>query len=122
MKERYTLLSEYNLVALRKYYKLYKPTDYLFENPTTGKPLTTRTIQSVFKSSKDDLGLPHDATLHSLRHSFATHLIKSGVDISTVQKLLGHVDIRTTSIYLHISTPDAISIKSPLDSLEVFRG
>lgn len=122
MKERYTLLSEYNLSALRQYYKLYRPTEFLFENPNTRKPLTTRTIQSVFKTAKDTLGFPHDATIHSLRHSFATHLIKSGVDISTVQKLLGHADIRTTSIYLHISTPDAISITSPLDSLEVFRG
>lgn len=120
MKERYTLLSNYNLKALRKYYKLYKPKDFLFENSTTHSKLTTRSIQLVFKRAKKELAFPHDATMHSLRHSFATHLIKSGVDIATIQKLLGHADIRTTSIYLHISTPDVIKITSPLDAHEVF--
>jgi len=122
LKERYTLLSEYNLNALRKYYKIYKPSEYLFANPSTGRPLTTRTIQQVFKDSKDSLRFPPDATIHSLRHSFATHLIRSGVDIATIQKLLGHADITTTAVYLHISTPDSLSVKSPLDTFEVFHG
>jgi len=120
LKERYTLLSEYNLKALRQYHKIYRPSEYLFANPSTGLPLTTRTIQQVFKDAKDFLRFPPDATIHSLRHSFATHLIRSGTDIATIQKLLGHADITTTAIYLHISTPDSLSVRSPLDTFEVF--
>ena len=120
LKERYTLLSEYNLKALRQYHKIYRPSEYLFANPSTGLPLTTRTIQQVFKDAKDSLRFPPDATIHSLRHSFATHLIRSGTDIATIQKLLGHADITTTAVYLHISTPDSLSVRSPLDTFEVF--
>jgi integrase/recombinase XerD len=119
-KERYTLLSKTNLIALRKYYTIFKPTDYLFFNPNTLKPLSTRTIQTTYSTYRDSLNLPKDSTLHSLRHSFATHLILSGVNIVVIQKLLGHSDIGTTSKYLHLTNAEATNVISPLDNMEVF--
>ena len=119
-KERYTILSKKNLIALRKYYVIFKPTEYLFFNPNTLKSLSPRTIQTTFSTYRNSLKLPKDSTLHSLRHSFATHLILSGVSIVVIQKLLGHGDIGTTSKYLHITNADATNVVSPLDSMEVF--
>lgn len=119
-KERYTILSMTNLIALRKYFSIFKPTDYLFFNPNTLKPLSPRTIQTTYSTYKKALNLPKDSTLHSLRHSFATHLILSGVSIVKIQKLLGHGDIGTTSKYLHLTNADATNIVSPLDNMEVF--
>ena len=121
-KERYTILSTKNLNALRTYYKLFKPLDYLFANPHTNKPLSTRTIQKVFSDQRSILNFPKDATIHSLRHSFATHLLLSGTSIAAIQKLLGHAHIGTTSIYLHLTNADLSTISSPLDTLEVFNG
>lgn len=120
LKERYTLLSSNTLQALRMYYKFYKPTDYLFANPYSGERLTNRTIQQAFSDHKRMHGFPEDATFHSLRHSFATHLLRSGTDIVMIQKLMGHGSIRTTSIYLHLTVQDVMQVISPMDSLEVF--
>lgn len=120
MKERYTVLSKSALLMLRAYYRIYKPSDYLFSNPYTGQPLCNRTIQQVFLKQKKLLGFPKDATLHSLRHSFATHLLLKGTDVVSIQKLMGHSNIRTTSIYLHLTTSDVIQVVSPFDSMEVF--
>jgi site-specific recombinase XerD len=119
-KERYTILSNQNLKALRTYYRLYTPTDYLFFNPHTLKPLCARTIQVVFSTSRDFLGFPNDATLHSLRHSFATHLLTSGTSIIAIKELLGHAHIETTAIYLHLTSADLSKVTSPLDILEGF--
>ena len=119
-KERYTILSKQNLEALRAYYKLYTPTGYLFYNPTTLKPLSARTIQIVFSTSRDSLGLPENATIHSLRHSFATHLLTSGTNIIAIKELLGHAHIDTTAIYLHLTSVDLAKVVSPLDNLEGF--
>ena len=107
-------------MALRKYYTIFKPTDYLFFNPNTLKPLSPRTIQTTFSTYKNILNFPKDATLHSLRHSFATHLILSGVNIVVIQKLLGHSRLSTTSRYLHLTNADATNVISPLDSMDIF--
>ena len=119
-KERYTVLSSNALRILRAYYRIYKPTNYLFPNPCSGEPLCSRTIQQTFSDKKKLLGFPNDATLHSLRHSFATHLLLSGTDIVAIQKLMGHSNIRTTSIYLHLTAQDVMKVVSPFDSMEVF--
>lgn len=119
-KERYTLLSKTNLIALRKYYVIFKPSEYLFFNPNTLKPLSPRTIQTTYSTYRDSLNLPSDSTLHSLRHSFSTHLILSGVSIVVIQKLLGHGDIGTTSKYLHLTNAEATNVLSPLDNMEVY--
>lgn len=119
-KERYTLLSRFNLISLRHYYKLYQPYEFLFENPNTKKPITPRPIQQTFRRSKIELNFPADARIHSLRHSFATHLLKSGVDIFTVQKLLGHASLKTTFRYIHILNVNPLEINSPLDTSDTF--
>ena len=88
--------------------------DYLFESERGGK-LTTRTAQKVFEKALKRTGIEKDATFHSLRHSFATHLLESGVDVRYVQELLGHKNIRTTQIYTRVTNPALKNIKSPLD-------
>jgi site-specific recombinase XerD len=116
-KDRYTILSKSNLEVLRKYWKRYQPKLYLFPGKTAGSPVSVRTIQKVFEAAKDKAGIKKKASVHTLRHSFATHLLDAGTDICYIQKLLGHTDINTTTIYLHLRRMDLLNIKSPLDSL-----
>ena len=87
---------------------------YLFESERGGK-LTERTAQKVFEKALFNAKIQKDATFHSLRHSFATHLLENGVDVRYVQELLGHANIRTTQIYTHVTNPTLRNIKSPLD-------
>ena len=101
-KDRYTILSNANLKYLRTYYKAYRPKTWLFNGCTKNKPIGTRTIQQVFYNAKVKAGIRKNVSVHSLRHSFATHLIESGTDIHHVQKFLGHSCITTTTIYLHL--------------------
>jgi site-specific recombinase XerD len=86
--------------------------DYLFESERGGR-LTERSVQAVFERALQKSGIKKDATFHSLRHSFATHLLENGVDIRYVQELLGHANIRTTQIYTHVTNPAIKNIKSP---------
>lgn len=87
--------------------------DYLFESERGGK-LTERTAQKVFENALREAGIKKDATFHSLRHSFATHLLENGVDVRYVQELLGHQNVRTTQIYTQVTNPKLKNIKSPL--------
>jgi len=89
------------------------PNDYLFESERGGK-LTTRTAGAVFNRAKMKAGITKDATFHSLRHSFATHLLENGTDIRYVQSLLGHSNIRTTQLYTHVTHNAIRKIQSPL--------
>ena len=114
-KDRFTLLGEENLHILRHYWKLYKPKELLFPGLIAGKPLAARNIQKVFKTAKEQAGIAKPVSIHSLRHSFATHLLENNTDLRTIQVLLGHTNIKTTCIYLHLSTKRISSIKSPLD-------
>ena len=119
-KERYTLLSNKNLDLLRVYwkkfgYKNYSSEDYLFISRQTKKPLTNRAIEAAMDKALKKSGITKKATVHTLRHSFATHLLNDGVDIVTIQALLGHSNIKTTSIYLHVRDYQTLKIVSPLD-------
>ncbi|MFH2022135.1 MAG: tyrosine-type recombinase/integrase, partial [Patescibacteria group bacterium] len=87
--------------------------DFVFASERGGK-LTTRTAQKIFKNALVKSGVKKDATFHSLRHSFATHLLENGVDIRYVQELLGHQNIRTTQRYTHVTNPKLKNIQSPL--------
>ena len=113
-KDRYTILSETVLFILRSYYLQFKPKDYLFEGQKGGK-YSSESAGQVFKRSLKKAKIGKRATLHTLRHSFATHLLEDGVSIAHIQKLLGHTSIKTTLIYTHIAKDSLFKIKSPLD-------
>lgn len=115
-KDRYSILSPKVLELLREYFQKYKPKVYLFEGQKGGK-YTSSSSAKVFKQTLLRSGIKKRATLHTLRHSFATHLLEDGVGISHIQKLLGHNSIKTTLIYTHIANDSLMNIKSPFDNL-----
>ena len=94
-----------------------QPKEYLFESEQTGTVYPTRTIQKIFQTAKDKAGIKKEVGVHSLRHSFATHLLEKGTDIRYIKDLLGHFNIKTTERYLHVSKKALINIESPLDDL-----
>jgi site-specific recombinase XerD len=118
-KDRYVNLSPVLLDILRKYIKNYlpKPGEYLFESEQTLTAYPTRTVQQIFNNAKNKAGIKKEVGIHSLRHSFATHLLDKGTDIRYIKDLLGHFDIRTTERYLHVSKQRLVNIISPLDDL-----
>ncbi|VAX18404.1 Tyrosine recombinase XerD [hydrothermal vent metagenome] len=117
-KDRYIMLSENVLDLLREYYKIYKPKDYIFEGQKGGK-YSSKSVQNIFKSALKKSGIKKKATVHTLRHSFATHLLDDGTDIRYIQELLGHKRLETTQIYTHVSSYSINKIKSPADKLKI---
>ena len=117
-KDRLTVLSLENLKLLRLYWKLFRPTDLLFPGLIKGKPMVDKNIQHVFQIAKSKVGILKPATVHTLRHSFATHLLDNKTDLRTIQVLLGHNDISTTALYTHLSTKHIASVRSPLDGCD----
>jgi site-specific recombinase XerD len=99
MKDRYTLIADTALEALRDYWRLYRPKDWLFPGAKPNRHISSRSIQKVFGKAKEAVGIQKEATVHTLRHSFATHLLEDGVDLRYIQELLGHKDPRTTQLY-----------------------
>ena len=114
-KDRYTLLSQIALATLREYWKEYRPTVWLFPGQNPEHYVSVSYIQVGFKRAKTKAGISKPASCHTLRHSFATHLLEAGVDLHTIQLLLGHSSIRTTTVYLHVSNKSLAKIVSPLD-------
>lgn len=118
-KDRYVMLSPVLLDLLREYIKSCKvrPLKYLFESEQPGVPYAARTAQKVFQRARERAGIQKTVSFHSLRHSFATHLLESGVDIRFIKELLGHFDIKTTERYLHVRKEQLVQISSPIDAL-----
>ena len=116
--ERDTILAQSALSVLRLYFSAYRPHGWLFEGAKDGQHLHPRSVQKVFIRGRDAAGITKPATSHTLRHSFATHLLEAGVDLFHIQRLLGHGSSTTTTIYLHVSNRDLAKIQSPLDGLE----
>jgi site-specific recombinase XerD len=118
-KDRYVNLSPVLLDILRQYLKAYKPGPkvYLFESEQTGEAYPTRTVQQIFANAKAKAGIIKELGIHSLRHSFATHLLDKGTDIRYIKDLLGHFNIKTTERYLHVSNHQLVNVTSPLDDL-----
>jgi len=117
-KDRYIMLSENVLNILREYYKMYKPEEFIIEGQNGGK-YSPKSVQSVFKRALLKAGIKKKATVHTLRHSFATHLLDDGTDIRYIQELLGHKRLETTQIYTHVSSYSINKIKSPADKLKI---
>jgi len=115
-KDRIAPLSDKILELLRAYYKTYKPKEWLFEGQAGGQ-YDERSLASVMRQAVAKAGIKKPATLHWLRHSFATHLLESGTDLRFIQELLGHKSSKTTEIYTHVSTKSIQNIKSPFDDL-----
>lgn len=115
-KDRIVSLPDKLLGVLRDYYQVYKPQDYLFEGDKGGR-YSERSVQLVLKKALTKAKVKTNGTVHTLRHSYATHLIQSGIDIRIVQELLGHDSIKTTMIYTHITDVDKKKTPSPLDFL-----
>jgi len=114
-KDRYSILSNVALEVLREYWRQYRPKEWLFPGRSSYKPLSVRSIQRIFKKAKNLAGIKKPATVHTLRHAFATHLLEAGTNLHHIQLLLGHRHIKTTTIYLHVSRKELFRIVSPLD-------
>ena len=116
-KDRYVVLA--NLIATKFEFYLteVKPKIYLFEGQTPGESMGTRSIQYVINEALQKTEIKKAVSMHTLRHSFATHLLEDGVDIHSIQRLLGHSDIRTTLVYIHIAQVKTKLAHSPLDTL-----
>ncbi len=117
-KDRTTILSETTLQLLRKYFLICKPKMYLFEGGQA-KPYSSKSVQKILHAALKKARITKPATPHTLRHSFATHLLENGTDLRYIQTLLGHSSPKTTEIYAHVSTKTLCDIKSPLDKLSI---
>jgi site-specific recombinase XerD len=118
-KDRYVMLSPRLLEALRAYWKAVRPRDFLFPGAVLDRPITTGSIKKVCQRARQAAGLDKCITAHTLRHSFATHLLEAGTDLRTIQVLLGHRSFNTTARYVHVATASLASIRSPLDRLDL---
>lgn len=117
-KDRYTLLSRCALTTLRAYFRKHRPALYLFEGQTKGNQMHCRSIEHSVEQAMKQARLRHKGyNVHTLRHSFATHLLDTGTDLHTIKELLGHSKIETTMIYLHLQTHRCSRIINPLDQL-----
>lgn len=115
--DRYTLLSKAHLEVLRLYWRQYHPKEWLFPGKIPGQSIRTRAIQDAFLKMRTKAGINKKASIHSLRHSFATHLMENGTDIVRIQRLMGHAHISTTLLYLQVAQVKLLQVKSPLDLL-----
>lgn len=118
-KQRYSLLSKKLLPELRDYYRQYRPKGYLFPSPNKSTPLGYEAIRAVYEKARKKAGIKKGAGIHTMRHSFATHLLEAGYDIRKIQVLMGgHSRLSTTIVYLHVSRKTLSTIPSPLDLID----
>src|SRR3970040_347574 len=113
-----TLLSPRLLDTLRRYWRDQRPRTWLFPNRSGSAPIEVKTAQRIYCAARDAVGIAPEGGIHSLRHAFATHLIEAGVDLPTVQRLLGHGHIGTTLRYVHLARARVTGTTSPLDLLD----
>lgn len=116
-KDRYTILAQEILNELRRYFKLYGPKDWLFSSTDESEHLSVRSVQKIFKKACEKANIDKNVGIHSLRHSFATHLLEYGTDLRYIQELLGHSSAKTTQIYTHVTNKDIKKIVSPIDRI-----
>jgi len=116
-RDRYVMLSPRLLLILREYWKAVRPTEFLFPGNVPDRPITARTVEKACRIACEAAGLDKHVTVHTLRHSFATHLLEAGTDIRTIQVLLGHRSLSTTAVYTQVSPMAVRTTQSPLDRL-----
>jgi len=117
-KDRYTVLSAHLLEALRAYWRAARPSPWLFPSARRPQPIDPSALQRAYQTAKLRAGITKQGGIHGLRHAFATHLLEGGVDLHTIQRLLGHRDISTTTRYLQLTRYTDMAPGSPLDLLE----
>jgi len=117
--DRYVPLSTTLLIGLDKYLRSSFPVNYLFNGKKKGDPLGHSAVQQSFGLALKQSGILKEASVHTLRHTFATHLLEDGVDIVTIKELLGHVNIETTMMYLHVAKLNKTNAHSPFDTLYI---
>jgi site-specific recombinase XerD len=117
-KERYSLLSPRLLEALRLYWRACRPQRWLFPNRAGDAPMGIETAQRIYHAARERAGIPAGGGIHTLRHSFATHLLEAGVDIHTIQRLLGHGHVSTSMRYFHLARSHLTGTASPLELLD----
>jgi integrase/recombinase XerD len=118
-KDRVVPLPESMIGMLREYYKMYRPVQWLFEGQERGEPYSESSLREAFMRALKDAGINKRLTLHSLRHTFATHLLENGIDLRFIQELLGHKSSKTTEIYTHVMARSIERIKSPFENLKL---
>jgi site-specific recombinase XerD len=116
-KDRLMPLSNVLLQRLRVYWRKHEPSDWLFPGQKPGRPLSTGQVQRLFRQALASSGIAKKASMHTLRHSYATHLLEAGVDLPTLQRLLGHNQVATTMLYIHLRQAPLNRTSSPLDTL-----
>lgn len=116
-RDRYTLLSPRLLVELRTYWRRYRPVVYLFPGQTSDQPMHPTSAQKIYYRVKARAGIVKRGGIHALRHAFATHLLEAGTDPYTIQRLMGHRSLSTTTRYFHVSQNRLTAHTSPLDLL-----
>lgn len=114
-KDRYTVLSKGAFETLRTYITSYNVIDWVFPGEHPIHHITERTVQRIFENARDKAKIKKEVSIHSLRHSFATHLLEGGTDLRYIQELLGHKSSKTTEIYTHVTEKDIRRIRSPFD-------
>lgn len=117
-KDRYSLLSPRLLAQLRRYWVLYQPRTWLFTDRSGADPISDTTVQKMFYAAKRRAAITKACGIHALRHAFATHLLESGVDLHTIQRLMGHGHIGTTMRYFHLAQKHLMATASPLELLD----
>ena len=118
-KDRYTILSERLLMELRSYWSMYRPPHWLFPSKDPNRPIHIASAQKIYYKAKAKANIKRGKGIHTLRHCFATHMLESGVDVRTIQILMGHKSIMTTMVYLQITRKKLDSTRSPLDLLDI---
>ena len=116
-KDRYVMLSDRLLETLRAYWREYRPSSWLFPGQIPDRPLTRSAVERVVSHVRTVAGITKSVSPHSLRHSFATHLLERGVNIRVIQRLLGHKSLRSTEVYTHVAGTYLQDTRSPLDDL-----